>query len=638
MVMKKTVIFFIIIYLSSLYLVAQDRTTKKADKYYDRFEFIEAVKEYTKIANNGNGNRYVYSRLAESYFNIFNTVEAEKWYAKALKTSKDAEIVYKYSQMLKANGKYEESNQWMKKFATMRPEDIRAISFRENPDYLPKILEQGKKFSIKNAPFNTEYSDFGGSVNGSEIYFASARNTGRKTYDWNEEPFLDMYSITMEDDDYSSIYKLDNKINTKYHEGLATFSPDGNTMYFSRESYFENQYEKDPKSKNKFSVLQLFKAQKNGNSWTNIEQLSISSNTYSVKNPSLSADGKTLYFASDMPGGYGLFDIYKVDINSDGNLGAPENLGQKINTEAQEMFPFISNNSTLYFSSNGPLGLGGMDVYHTQNVDGKFAPIRNIGIPINSASDDFAFTINEDTEKGFVSSNRSGGKGSDDIYTIKKLQPLCDVLITSVVTNSKTGTPIKGASVTSYDSRKNKISTKVSDVNGKVEFIVECKKNSKLEVILEGYESKQITIDRTSSVEIEKNISLNPIENLIVEDRIELNPIYFEFDKSNITAQAAFELDKLVQVMNKYPNMVINTTSHTDNRGNDAYNEYLSDRRSKTTVQYIVSQGISAERITGFGKGEHEPIYNCGVNCSEEEHQMNRRSEFIIISGSPNSQ
>jgi Tol biopolymer transport system component len=224
---------------------------------------------------------------------------------------------------------------------------------------------------------------------------------------------------------------MNDKINTRYHEGLVSFSPDGETMYFSRESYFEKDFEKDSISKVRYSQLYLFKATKLGSDWDTVESLSINSENYSVKNPSVSADGKTMYFASDMPGGYGNFDIYKAPIKEDGTLGEPQNLGQKVNTEGQEMFPYISSNGTLYFSSNGHLGLGGMDVFYTKEIDGKMAPIRNVGIPINSNGDDFAFTIDEEAEEGFVSSNRDGGKGSDDVYAFKKLQPLCDVLRTS---------------------------------------------------------------------------------------------------------------------------------------------------------------------------------------------------------------
>jgi outer membrane protein OmpA-like peptidoglycan-associated protein/tetratricopeptide (TPR) repeat protein len=637
--MKKILTLFTIVALSSFSLMAQNNNTKKADKHFSRYQFVEAAEDYAKLVEDGKGDTYVYSQLAESYYNVFNTQEAEKWYAKALETSDNPEMIFKYAQMLKANGKYEESNIQMAKFAKMRPSDDRAITFNNNPDYLPKILEKGKKFNIQNLGFNTEYSDFGGTLQDGKLYITSARNTSRKTYGWNEQPFLDIYEMVKnEDGTYQAGTLVEDKVNTKYHEGVVSFSPDGKTMYFSRESFFEKEYEKDSITKTRYSLLHLFKATKTGNTWNNVEGFNINSENYSVKNPSVSPDGKTLYFASDMPGGFGLFDIYRSTINDDGTLGEPMNLGQKVNTQGQEMFPYISSNNTLYFSSNGHLGLGNLDVFYSKVVDGKMGPVRNVGIPINSNADDFAFHLDEETEEGYVSSNREGGIGGDDVYAIKKLQPLCDVLITGTVTDSETRNPINAASVTLYDDQGNKVLSKVTNSDGTVEFIVECGKESELEVVMDGYESQKLTVSASEEEEEQVSIMLDPIEELIGPETINLNPIYFDFDKSNVTAQAAFELDKLVQIMNKYPEMVISATSHTDSRGSASYNEKLSDRRAKTTVQYVISKGIDASRITGMGKGENEPKVDCGSNCSDEDHQMNRRSEFIIVSGGPQAQ
>ncbi|MDG5490911.1 OmpA family protein [Psychroserpens sp. SPM9] len=637
--MKKILTLFTIVALSSFSLIAQNKDTKKADKHFNRFEFVEAAEDYSKLVENGKGSPYVYSQLAESYYNVFNTQEAERWYAKALESSDSPEMLFKYSQMLKANGKYEESNVQMAKFAEMRPSDDRAIAFKKNPDYLPKILEKGKKFNIQNLGFNTEYSDFGGTLQDGKLYITSARNTSRKTYGWNEEPFLDIYELTKNDDGtYQAAALAGNKVNTKYHEGVVSFAPDGKTMYFSRESYFEKEYERDSITNYRISQLHLYKATKTSDGWSNVEGFPINSENYSVKNPSVSADGKTLYFASNMPGGFGLFDIYKASINDDGTLGEPENLGQKVNTQGQEMFPFISSNNTLYFSSNGHLGLGNLDVFYSKVVDGKMGPVRNVGVPVNSNADDFAFHLDEETEEGFVSSNREGGLGGDDVYAIKKLQPLCDVLISGIVTDSKTGNPINAANVTLYDDQGNMILSKVTNSDGTVEFIVECGKQSELEVVMDGYESQKVTVSASEEEEEEVSIMLDPIEVIVGPEVVNLNPIFFEFDKSNITAQAAFELDKLVQIMNKYPEMVINATSHTDSRGSASYNERLSDRRAKTTVQYVISKGIDKARISGMGKGENEPKVDCGSNCTDEEHQMNRRSEFIIVSGGPQAQ
>jgi outer membrane protein OmpA-like peptidoglycan-associated protein/tetratricopeptide (TPR) repeat protein len=633
----KTLLFITL--MSSFCLTAQNKLTKRADKQFDRFEFVNAAESYNKLVEKGHGDSYIYNQLAESYYNIFNTVEAEKWYAKALESSDNPEMIYKYSQMLKANGKYQESNDQMDRFASMRPSDHRASAYRKNPEYLPKILKQGKKFNVQNASFNSTQSDFGGTVNDGKLYIASGRNDSRKTYGWNDQPFLDIYTLSKNSDGtYQTATLANDDINTKYHEGLTTFSPDGKTMYFSRESYFERDFQKDSLNGTRFSQLYLFKATKLGADWDTVESLAINSKNYSVKNPSLSSDGSTLYFSSNMPGGFGDFDIYKASINTDGSIGEPQNLGQKVNTEGQEMFPYISSNNTLYFSSNGHLGLGGMDVFYTKEIDDKVAPIRNIGLPINSSGDDFAFTINEETEEGFVSSNRDGGQGSDDIYTFKKLQPLCDVLIAATVLDDKTREPISGASVTLFDSEGNKVSSKTTNNEGVAEFIVECETESELEVTMNDYDSKKVNVAGINEEENNVQISLDPIEKLIVADKIELAPIYFEYDKSNVTAQAAFELDKLVQIMNKYPDLVINATSHTDYIGSNPYNLRLSDRRAKTTVQYVISKGIDESRISGMGKGETEPKVDCGTKCTDEERQLNRRSEFLIVSGGPQAQ
>ena len=635
--MKNNNILITLTLLGSLCLTAQNKDTKKADKHFKQLEFVEAAQDYEKLVEDGKADAYVYGQLAESYYNVFDTQKAETYYKMALENdpSPDAEVIYRYSQMLKANGKYELSNEWMARFAAISPSDHRAIAFNENPDYIPQILERGKKFRVENQSFNSEYSDFGGTLKDGSLYFTSARDVTGGTYGWNDQPYLDIYKTSKNSEGgFNEPEALDNKINTPYHEGLVAFSPDGKSMYFSRESFFEKEFKRDSVSNNKLGAIHLYRATSLGGDWDNVEALNISKE-YSVKNPSVSKDGRTLYFASDIPGGYGLFDIYRAAINEDGSVGAPVNLGQQINTEGQEMFPFIGDDGTLYFSSNGHLGLGGLDVFFTKSIDGKWSPIRNVGIPINSNSDDFAFSLNDATGEGYVSSNRPGGVGSDDIYRIIKLEPLCDVLISSTVVDGRTGQPIGGAMVALYDGEGNKVVSKTTDAEGVAEFIVECDKDSALEVVMDGFESKRTSIEGTQEEEMNVNISLQPIDVVIAEGAIELDPIYFEFDRSNITSKAAFELDKLVQVMDKYPEMVIDVTAHTDSRGSESYNLGLSDRRAKTTVQYVVSKGIDRSRIAGAGKGESVPKVDCGDNCSEEEFQMNRRSEFRIVKGGP---
>jgi outer membrane protein OmpA-like peptidoglycan-associated protein/tetratricopeptide (TPR) repeat protein len=635
--MKKYSSIFIIILVTGLFANAQSNATKRADKLFSKFEFVEAAKAYEELITKGDGDAYVYGKLADAYYNVFNTVDAEKWYAKTLESSEVPETIYKYSQMLKANGKYEESNSQMEKFASMRPADHRAIAFLENPNYLPKILEKGKKFNVQDAGINSAYSDFGGTLNDGKLYITTARKDQGVSYGWNKEPFLDIYTATKNDDgSFQPPIALD-VLNTKYHEGLVSFSPDGNTVYFSRESYYDKIFERDSLSRNKFSVLNLYKSTKKDKKWTKAEALSLNSENHSVKNPAVSPDGKTLFFASDMAGGMGQFDIYSAPINDDGSVGEATNLGQKLNTEGQEMFPYVSSDNTLYFSSDGHLGLGGMDVFFAKLVDGKVGPIRNVGIPVNGNADDFAFSINNETGEGFVSSNREGGFGSDDVYAVKVLQPICDVLVTVTVKDSKTGLILVGASVNVLDSEGNILSTKITSDKGEVNYIIECDTDLSLSATMEEYESGTGSIEGTSEEEVSTEILLDPIDEIILANKVILNPIYFDFDKSNITAQAAFELDKLVQLMNKYESIVLRAESHTDSRGSAKYNQGLSERRALTTAQYVVSKGIDASRITGVGMGETSPVNDCGSGCNEDEHQMNRRSEFIILEGNPNN-
>jgi len=323
--MKKLQLFICAILLSSTCVIAQSNATKKADKLFAKFEFVDAIAAYTKLVDKGQGSTYIYSRLAEANYNIFSTVEAEKWYVKAIEAGNTTpETLWQYSEMLKANGKYAASNTQMDKFASMRPADERAVLYKANPEYLSKILDKGKKFNVQSLELNSANADFGGTLQDGKLYITSSRNASRKNYGWNEEPFLDIYQYTLSGDGtYQGETLLDKDINTKYHEGIVSFTPDGKKMFFSRESFFENIYEKDSISKNRYSVLHLFKANAGADGFSQVEALPINSPNYSIKNPTISADGSMIYFASDMPGGFGKFDIYKASLDSNGNVGTP---------------------------------------------------------------------------------------------------------------------------------------------------------------------------------------------------------------------------------------------------------------------------------------------------------------------------
>lgn len=601
---------------------AQNKDTKAADKLFSRYEYVSAAKEYQKLVDNGKGDGYVYKQLADTYYNMFNTTEASTWYAKATESSQDAETYFRYAQMLKANGKYEEANKQMNKFASMVPNDLRAKAFKENPNYVPKILGKNVSYTVNSLAVSSDKSDFGAVMYDNTLYFTSARNGARKNYGWNDEPFLDVYTSTMGDSGTFSEASTLTSVNSKFHDGPVTISTDGNTMYFSSDSFREGLFEKDKVNKLKLGKNNLYVATKSGDSWTNIKPLPFNSKDYSLSNPSLSRDGKTLYFSSNMPGSLGGVDIWKVSVNGD-TYGAPENLGNKVNTEGNESFPFIADdNSTLYFASSGKQGLGGYDVYQIDLAKGSEAV--NMGKPVNTEKDDFAFTFNKAKNLGFLSSNRNG---NDDIFSAT---PICGVDLLVVVTNAKTGEILSNAKVAILDDKKNVIATETSNDKGEVNFRVECDKPYSIQASKDGFEGNVFPVAKSKGPTAKVDAALQPIDVIVTPTEIILKPIYFEFDKSNITQEGSFELDKLVQVMKNNDKLVIYAKSHTDRRGSDDYNMTLSERRAQATVQYVISKGISAERISGKGFGESEPKVACD-KCTEEEHSQNRRSEFLIV-------
>ena len=605
--------------------MAQNQDTEKADKLFNRLEYVDAAQEYMKLVEKGKADGYVYRQLADSYYNVFDSKQAITWYAKALESDQEAEVYYRYAQMLKGEGRYEDSNAQMKKFAAKAPSDQRAMIFMKDPNYLPKLRSQAKRFDATPLSINSDKSEFGAVMtNDNILYFTSARNMSRKTYGWNEQPFLDMYQSVYNADGTFAEPTLVSEINTQWHDGPATVSADGNTMYFSSESFQEKEFIKDKANRLKQGQVYIYKATKNNGKWSNVNPVSFNSKEYSVSNPSLSMDGKTLYFASNMPGSMGGNDIWKVEISGDGSFGSPMNLGAKVNTEGNESFPFISDDNRLFFASDARKGFGGLDVFMMDLS--KNGEAENVGAPVNSAKDDFSFSMNMTKNMGFFSSNRDG---NDNIY---QATPVCIVEAITTVKDKQSGRVLANAKVSILDSKNNVIESKMSGADGMVTYEVDCNKAYTVQVSMDGYEGNSFPIAANSKGgKVNIAADLEPIQNIVTPDAVVLKEIYFEFDKSNITKEGAFELDKLVQVMNQNPEMVIMVKGHTDNRGSDAYNMNLSDRRARSAVQYVVSKGIAKKRISGKGFGESEPKVACGENCTEEQHAQNRRNEFLII-------
>lgn len=602
---------------------AQNKHTKKADKLFESHQYVAAIEAYEKLITNKKADGFVYKQLADSYYHLSNMKKAAQYYAKAIKSKQNAEAYYNYAQTLKTQGNYQEANKQMDAFSNLSPNDQRAKAYKANPNYISEIQAKNKAFEVTKTSLNAaKSSDFAAILgNDNRVYFVSNRNNNTKTDTWSDTPYLDIYQSEYGDGTLTEPIPVD-ELNTKYHDGPVTLSADGNIMFFSRDGLAEGDFERNKKANTKIGKLGIYRAEKKEGKWTNIKPLPFNSTKYSVGSPSLSKDGKTLYFASDMPGGLGDTDIWKVAINTNGSYGKPVNMGDKINTEGKENFPFISDDNILYFASNGKQGLGGLDVFKADLTTNTEA--ENLGQPVNSNKDDFAFTFNKDQGIGFLSTNR---EGSDNIYYA---MPICGGELIAVIKDAKTGQVLPGASVALMDGGTI-IDTETSAINGSANFHTECNKAYSLKASLKNYETNSTALERVKGGTTQIEVMLQPIEVVITDKEVLLDPIYFDFDKSDVTKQAAKELDKLVKVMNSYPEMVILVRSHTDTKGSSTYNLNLSEKRAQATVQYIISKGITEHRISGEGMGENEPKVDCGDTCTKEQDAQNRRSEFRIV-------
>lgn len=630
----------------SFFGYSQEVKLKKANSNYENFQYEDAIVTYEKVAKKGYKSVELLSKLGDSYYFQSKLKEANKWYNDlfSLKKKLNSEYYFRYAQTLKAVGNYKKADEMMEKFNQVNTSDMRAILSKAQLDYLEVIKNNSGRYTIQNAGINSEFSDYGASFYKNTLVFASARDTGGvfvKKHSWTNQSFTNLYSSLMADNgSLLEPEKFSKKINSKYHESTPVFTNDGLTMYFTRNNYLNGKKGRDSE---KGVLLKLYKATKNEGEWDNVSELPFNSNQYSCAHPALSPDEKTLYFSSNMPGSKGMSDIYKVAILSDGNFGKPINLGDKINTQARETFPFISNNNELYFASEGHPGLGGLDVFVAQlNENGTHGKIKNVGEPVNSNFDDFGFIIDTNSNIGFFSSNRENDNlGYDDIYRFTETIPMPRELqqsLMGVVVDSSTQLPIEGVKLALFDVNYIKLGEVISDKEGKFDFgavdfgnkfriIPEQKDFVTLESIIITKESD------TKDIKMVMTPKLQPFH--VGEDlrkTLGIDIIYFDLDKANIRKDAEVELAKILEVMKQYPTMEIDVRSHTDSRQTANYNLMLSDKRVKSTIKWLIENGIDAKRLIGRGYGESQLLNECSdeIPCTEAAHQANRRSEFII--------
>ncbi|WP_378183537.1 OmpA family protein [Aquimarina sp. SS2-1] len=629
---------------------SQERKLKAAQSQYDKYEYIDAQETYLKVVKKGYKSADLYKNLGNSYYFNSQFEEASKWYEELVNSypnEVEPEYYFRYAQTLKSVGRYDDADTYMKKFVESSSDDQRAQLFQEEPDYLERIDFQSGRFEIENSSINSSFTDFGSAFFGRFVVFSSSRDTllfKKSVHQWNEEPFLDLYRAEYNptNGELSEIEKFDSKINSKFHESTPVFARDGQTVYFTRNNYDGRKYGNDKEGTNRLKIYRSYKNPQGG--WTTPQNLPFNSDQYSTAHPALSVDEKTLYFSSDMPGGEGQSDIYEVAINSDGSFGEPKNLGDRINTEGKETFPFVSANNDLYFASDGHIGLGGLDVYVTrlnpQTDEEKL--VVNIGKPVNGPDDDFAFIVDDKSKRGYFSSNREGGRGKDDIYSFLQLEDLrsfCEITIAGVVKDKDTQELLPGTKVSIYDSSNNLLESFTVGEDATYNHLVKCSSKYFVRAEKEAYTTVEKLVEtpgKTETIDVplllDKKVKSADVGDDLAKV-LSLNPIYFDFDQSYIRPDAAVELAKVIEVMNQYPEMKIDVRSHTDSHGDDAYNMWLSDQRAKSTVDYMVAKGISAERLTSKGYGETQPVNDCGndSNCKKSEYQLNRRSEFIIV-------
>ena len=663
--LRKTLLITLVFFITGV-TFSQKKKIEQANKEFDRFSYIDARAIYLKVVEDGYKSAEIYQKLGDTYYWNSDYDNAAKWYSRLAAEFPDqttANYYFRAAQSLKSLQKFDEAKKMMAGFAAKGGHGLMLKNFENDPNYLESIGLVSKGFALEEVEVNTGYSDFGPSFYGeNKLVYATSSNKseGFKIDVWNQQPFLDLFVADMDEEGkLSNAKSLSGEINTRYHESSASFTKDGKTVYFTRNNFINGKKGKD---KDKTIRLKLYRASSSGDgNWGNIVELPFNNKEYSVAHPALSPDEKRLYFSSDMPGTIGMSDLWFVDITGDNTYSVPVNLGDKINTTARESFPYISKKGNLYFSSDGLDGLGGYDIYVSKlDETGMPGDIINLGEPANSNQDDFGFIINEEKEIGYLSSNRSGAAGSieDEIYRIRGK---CVITIVGTVFDKESGALLPGAEVTLLDSDNKVVNTVIVGQDAAYNFETDCESTYSVRGTKDGYRpNEKIVTTPLLSGTIEIPLPLERIDPCPPDDlgcRLCLQPIFFDFDRFNIRPDAEIELAKILAAMREYPQLIIHIESHTDSRGSHSYNDRLSENRAQSTRDWFIGKGISAERLTAKGYGENQLLdrclvfdecgkeigtYDCseeqrnkpkcsdGVKCSEEEHQLNRRSMFII--------
>ena len=654
---KYSILFLLGIFFTSCH--TDKLSNKKALKHFDKGEYELTIKELLPLAQKGFQLDQTNFLLGESYRLSNRITQSLPYYQQAqAKGYVDKMLPYYMAMSAKSIGNYELTKSYLSEFVKSKPSRLYQIKSEielENLGQIPDLLKKQSPVTLQALTGNTSKTEFDAKKIGDELIFTSSSKP--EIYKNNGLPFLGIVKAPLKNPGeignqsiFSSALFKENA-----NDGTPAFTKDGSTVVFARGN--------TGKSKDPSPDVDLYMSKKTGNAWSEPERLSISDSLAWDGSPSFSADERTLYFSSNRKGGKGGVDLYRVPIDNSGRFGRPINLGSTINTPGDELFPYVSANGKLYFSSDGHPSIGGLDLFVASRNESEIV-VEHLGVPINSIGDDFAISFSDSTQ-GYISSNRPGGKGDDDIYFFKSTgsedrwwttapPPVIDTLNKKIVNYfvqvkvvDPTGNPIDSVKI---NVRKNgqTLSNEKTNKKGFIELIDMAEND---ELVFKCDKEDFITVRSSFSMEgktipeslLKKEMTDTTFQVIITMDRpeigkeisklYEINSIYYDLDKADIRTDAAEELDKIVQFLTDNTQMNLELGAHTDARASTGYNLKLSQRRAESAVNYIIRRGITKDRIKPKGYGESQLINECsdGVECPEEMHQQNRRTEFKII-------
>ena len=637
--------------LISFTIKAQGKKMSKANATFDAGEYVKAIELYKdayEAAEEKSTKTEIIYKIACCYRHLNDPSHAELWFKKSIDRDYQNPLVFLYyADALCMMGKYKDAEPMYNKFKELVPDDPRGENGIQSCQVAQKWIDNPNGYQVENMKFlNSKDDDYCPAYGRNDymvVYFTSCRqgSKGTNIHGATGQPFADIY-VSKQDrkDKWSTPVPLGEEINTEAEEGTPNFNKNYTVMYYSVCKF----------NKNKKSGCQIYTSQYNGESFTKGEPLEIAgvSDSIVVAHPAISPDEKTLYFTSDMPGGMGGKDIWKITKGEDGKWGKPENLGNEINTPGDEMFPYVHPDGTLYFSSNGRLGLGGLDIYKAKLKPDGHWEVENMRAPINSSADDFGIVFQADEEKGLFSSSRNGR--DDDIFSF--VLPPLKFNISGIVKDERTNEPIVEAVVKTIGSDGITSDTKTNKDGG---FKFTLKPNTDYVFIAshDGYlnnKQRESTKGENKSKDFKTTILLSSISK-----PIELPNIFYDFAKADLRPESMVALDKLVETLNDNPNVTIELMANTDYIGNDQANMELSQRRAQSVVDYLIEKGIASDRLSAKGNGETMPkevddktnaqysflpvgtvltekfIKTLNPDQQEFANQINRRTEFKVL-------